>query len=382
MSDKQPAKEKDTVSKAMQNSVVYYDATKWAGVPANNGGNGPSWQWGNELLIGFTMGKFKRAGPMHQRDGPFDSWLARSTDGGETWTAWKPDRYAGQDRTVQDPPGNLDFTQDGFLMRIEGFGYHASSGYHADGIGRCQWFYSENKGITWHGPFGFGDLMLHGAKLHPELQGKEFTARTAYIIDSPHEMSLFLSVRERPETPSIALCESTFLARTTDGGKTFTFVSWVVPWSDPYRAAMPAPVRISQTKIVVAIRRRSKSNNWIDCYESTDNGKSWSFLSKVACTEDANNYNGNPPALIQLQDSRLCCAFGNRSTRQMRVKYSEDEGKSWSTEQILRSDFRSANDRPDLGYPRLFQRLDGKLVTAYFWCTENKPQTHIEATIF
>ena len=379
MSDKQSAKEKDTVSKAMQNSVVYYDATKWAAVPANNGGNGPSWQWGNELLIGFTVGKFKKAKSGHQCDNavPFDSWLARSTDGGETWTAWKPDRYAGQDRTVQDPPGNLDFTQDGFLMRIEGFGYHGNRG--------CQWFYSENKGMTWHGPFGFGDLMLH-----PELKGKEFTGRTAYIIDGPHELYLFLSVRERSETGEtggtgrdrIKLVEKVFLARTTDGGKTFTFVSGVVPWSDPYRAVMPAPVRISQTKIVVAVRRKSESNNWIDCYESTNNGKSWSFLSKVAYTEDANKYNGNPPALIQLQDYRLCCVFGNRSTRQLRVKYSEDEGKSWSTEQILRSDFHSANGYPDLGYPRLFQRLDGKLVTAYFWCTENKPQTHIEATIF
>ncbi|MBA7473942.1 hypothetical protein ES707_09289 [subsurface metagenome] len=373
MSDKKSAEEKDTVSKAIQNSIVYYDPTKWAAVPANNGGNGPSWQWGNELLIGFTVGKFERAKSLHQCDYnvPFDSWLARSTDGGKTWTAWKPERYAGQDRTVQDPPGNLDFTQDGFLMRIEGFGYHGNEG--------CQWFYSENKGMMWRGPFGFGDLMLH-----PELKGKEFTGRTAYVIGGPHELYLFLAVRERsePNPLKVVLREETFLARTTDGGKTFTFISWIVPWSDPYRSVMPAPVRISQTKFVVAVRRKSELNNWIDCYESTNNGKSWSFLSKVAYTEDANKYNGNPPALIQLQDYRLCCVFGNRSTRQLRVKYSEDEGKSWSAEQILRSDFHSASGHPDLGYPRLFQRLDGKLVTAYFWCTENRPQTHIEATIF
>lgn len=30
--------------------VVAYDKTKWCGTPANCGGNGPSWQWGNELL--------------------------------------------------------------------------------------------------------------------------------------------------------------------------------------------------------------------------------------------------------------------------------------------------------------------------------------------
>jgi hypothetical protein len=32
--------------------------------------------------------------------------------------------------------------------------------------------------------------------------------------------------------------------------------------------------------------------------------------------------------------------------------------------------------------PRLWQRTDGKLVTAYFWCTQERPQTHIKYSIF
>ena len=53
---------------------------------------------------------------------------------------------------------------------------------------------------------------------------------------------------------------------------------------------------------------------WIDAYRSTDDGASWSFLSRVG---ETGGWNGNPPALARLRDGRLCCAYGNRSRRQM-----------------------------------------------------------------
>ena len=42
----------------MHSVIVNFDPTAWAAVPANNGGSGPSWQWGDEILIGFTRGTF------------------------------------------------------------------------------------------------------------------------------------------------------------------------------------------------------------------------------------------------------------------------------------------------------------------------------------
>ena len=48
--------------------VVYHDAAKWAAVLANNGGCGPSWQWGDELLVGFTVGEHSGAPGGHQCD--------------------------------------------------------------------------------------------------------------------------------------------------------------------------------------------------------------------------------------------------------------------------------------------------------------------------
>ena len=66
----------------------------------------------------------------------------------------------------------------------------------------------------------------------------------------------------------------------------------------------------------------------------------------------------------------------------MIARFSADAGKTWGPELVLRDGLQSANGSPDLGYPRLFQRPDGKLVAVYFWCTPERPETHIEATIF
>lgn len=303
---------------------------------------------------------------------PHISMLARSKDGGETWQIQKPTGYQGDiGHKMNDAiplPKKIKFTSPGFVMRVEGYGYHGNSGQ--------QWFYSLDKGESWNGPYPFGNLLNH-----PELVGKQFTGRTAYLVNGPYDCFLFLSVRDLKSSSEISTTEKVFLAQTVDGGLSFEFVSWVVPPSDPHRAVMPAPVRVTENKLVTAIRRRGGDACWIDCYHSQDNGKTWSFLSRVSDTGNAKT-NGNPPAMIRLEDGRLCCVFGDRDRRIMLAKYSEDDGKTWGPDQILRDDFKSINGYPDLGYPRLFQRPDEKLVTIYFWCSPARPETHIVATIF
>jgi Neuraminidase (sialidase) len=359
----------------MKQIIVAYDRDKWCAVPANNGGNSPSWQWGNELLIGYTCGQAQFTQGGHQVDyiNPHVSMLARSKDGGETWQNWEPTGYQGDVGFKMDDavplPERIKFTAPGFVMRVEGYGYHGNFGQ--------QWFYSQDKGNSWNGPYTFGNLLNH-----PELTGKQFTGRTAYLINGPYACFLFLSVRDSEAGSGISTTEKVFLAQTIDGGVSFEFISWIVPPSDPHRAAMPAPVRISENKLVTAIRRRGGDICWIDCCYSLDNGQTWSFLSRVGDTGSARLTNGNPPALIRMGDDRLCCVFGDRDRRVMLAKYSEDEGKTWGSDQILYDDFESINGFADLGYPRLFQRPDGKLVTVYFWCSTARPETHIVATIF
>lgn len=359
----------------LRHSIVYYEQNSWAAVPANNGANGPLWQWDDELLIGFTKGVFFPAEKGHQcrYDRPFESWLARSRDGGDTWETWQPHEYAGKQNIKKAAPVDnaVDFAHPDFLMRVEGAGYHGNE--------EARWFASHDRGESWSGPFDFGSLLSH-----PELTGKEFTSRTAYLSGQGAEILMFLTVRDNevPNNLNVIFAEKTFVARATAGGKEFTFVSWALPWSDPYRAAMPAPARISETTLLVAVRRKSREHNWIDCYISEDDGASWRFRSKLGDTEDGNNHNGNPPALIRMEDGRLCGVYGNRSREHMLARFSDDGGLNWSAPYILRDGFRSVNGYPDLGYPRLFQRTDGRLVATYFWCSPERPQTHVASTIF
>jgi putative protein kinase ArgK-like GTPase of G3E family len=62
----------------------------------------------------------------------------------------------------------------------------------------------------------------------------------------------------------------------------------------------------------------------------------------------------------------------------IRAKISSDNGKTWGPEIILRQDGRNW----DLGYSRTIQRPDGKLVTMYYYSTEEDPQQRIIATIW
>ena len=359
----------------MKHVVVAYDKSKWCAVPANNGANGPAWQWGDELLVGFTQGEacFEVAGHQTRNDTPFLSLLARSLDGGETWQVHDPEHYTGDEGAREEhaapAPVGIDFTGPGFVMRVEGHGYHGNSGQH--------WFYSTDKGWSWSGPYTFGSLLDH-----PQLWGRQFTGRTGYLAHGASDCFLFLSARSQGIPGSqVSLTDKVFLAHTGDGGVSFEFISWVVPATDEARAVMPAPARLSPTRMIAAIRRRSDAvaSCWIDCYQSDDNGRSWAYLSRVG---ETGGHNGNPPALVRMLDGRLCCAYGNRDRAVMIARFSEDEGESWEREVILRDDFQPVNGYPDLGYPRLFQRRDGKLVVAYFWCSPERPETHIEATIF
>ncbi len=331
----------------MRHVVVTYDKTKWCAVPANNGGNGPIWQWGNELLVGFTQGEAFFGGNGHQvaDDRPQRSLLARSTDGGETWRVYDPEGYQGDvgfqaDDAVPLARG-VDFTSPGFVMRVEGHGYHGNAGQ--------QWFYSLDKGVSWQGPYTFGALLEH-----PELAGREHTSRTAYIVNGPGDCFVFLSVRGAGiHGHRVSTTDKVFLARTTDGGQSFRFVSWVVPPSDPSRAVMPAPVRLSSSGIIATIRRRNDAfvGCWIDCFHTQDNGNTWAFLSRVG---ETGGHNGNPPAMIRMSDGRLCCVFGNRDRGVIIAEFSTDDGATWGPDLVLRGDFQSINGARDFGYPRLF----------------------------
>jgi len=348
----------------MKHVIVYEDPDGFCGWPANNG----LWNWdGKEVLVGFTLGGFEEK-PGHNIKEPYRSMLARSTDQGDTWKAFQPENFVRQGIQATALTEPLDFTAPGFAMRVVGIGYHGSN------EPRGMFFASNDRGTTWQGPYSFGDLMQHG-----ELAGLSFTSRTDYVVEGPREMLVLMSARKEGG----GMVDRTFCARTTDGGLTFRFVSWMVPPSDPYRAVMPATVRCASGRWVAAVRRReigADRSCWIDAYASTDGGATWQWQVKIG---DTGGHNGNPPALTKLRDGRLCCVFGNRDQAVMLAKYSEDEGRTWRQEVVLRDDFqRDRYDDADMGYPRVFQRADGKLMALYYWATKEHFHHHIAGTIW
>jgi len=339
----------------------------FAGWPANNGS--ANWTWGDELLIGLSYGELEEQEGHNvvRTDGVVPSVLSRSLDGGLTWKMEDPEGYVGDGGEVREPPGGVDFSAPGFAFRV------AASGYLAWKPHRGAWFHSEDRGRTWSGPFGFGDLMDL-----PELAPLEFTSRTDYVVLGPNELLALMSARD----PEKSRSDKVFAARTTDGGASWSFVAWVVPPSDPHRAVMPATARLDATRLVAAIRRRTVEDGpgWIDAYASDDLGESWAFLSRVG---ETGKWNGNPPGLVRLQDGRLFCVYGNRDRRQILGRYSEDGGASWGDELVIRDDFATDSfGDPDLGYPRVTQTGDGHLVATYYWATAEHPYHHIAATIW
>jgi hypothetical protein len=72
--------------------MVYHKPGRFGGWPANHG----IWSWGDEILVGFSAGWYKDLGPERHaidRDKPEEHLLARSRDGGRTWTIEDPGEH-------------------------------------------------------------------------------------------------------------------------------------------------------------------------------------------------------------------------------------------------------------------------------------------------
>lgn len=331
--------------------IVCKEAGRFAGWPANHG----MWSWSDEIVVGFSLGYFKKVESGHAIDGarPNVPRFARSLDGGRTWRVEVPSFLDenGKEREQSDPPGGIDFTHPDFAMTL--CMVSSSRGY-------SRFYYSMDRCRSWHGPYR---LPTYGRKI--------ISARTDYIVNGKHDLMAFItSGKENGREGRV------FLTRTTDGGKTWPLVSWIGPEPEGF-SIMPSSLRLGPRTLLTTLRQKAGRRHWIDAWLSEDDGATWRQYGRPVKSTGA--FVGNPPAMIRLKDGRLALTYGYRSAPfGIRAKISRDQGKTWGKEIILRNDAGCG----DLGYPRTIQRADGLIVTVYYFNDDKYSERYVAATIW
>jgi predicted neuraminidase len=336
-----------------KNVPVYREAGRFGGWPANHG----IWSWGDEILVGFSAAWYQKQNPeVHQydRSKPEQPRLARSLDGGRTWSIESPESLLPPEqggKAVTDLTEPMDFSAPGFIMTLRFTDVNA---------GASRLFYSADRGHSWRGPFAF-----------PQFGFKGVAARTDYIILGRSEAIVFLTAAKtngREGRP--------FAARTRDGGLNWEFLSWIGEEPAGF-AIMPSALRLGENEFLVSIRCKDGQRDWIDLYHSADGARSWTWRSRIA--ETASGKSGNPPSMVRLADGRIVVTYGRRALPfGIASRISSDQGKTWGEEVFLRDDGAAW----DLGYPRTVVRPDGTIVTVYYFAAAADRERTIEATLW
>jgi hypothetical protein len=332
-----------------ENITVFSEPGRYGGWPANHG----LWQWGDEIVAGFEVAWYKHPVNDHavDRSKPFENWQARSLDGGKTWKAENglPFGTVGKEPAPHPLKAPLDFTAPDFALMFRFGGLHLGP----------SWFYVTNDRCrTWQGPYAF---TVEGI-------GKICT-RTDLVVLGPRDCLMFGSAAKSDDKEGRVFC-----ARTTDGGLTWKLVSLIGPEPQAGYAIMPSTVRLPTGELITAYRQGGAKLNSVAVWRSDDLGRAWTYLG-----EATGDIGSNPPALVRLPDGRLCLSYGyRRKPFGVRARVSEDAGRTWGPEMILRDDGLTG----DLGYPRSVVRPDGKVLTVYYFNGPRDEDRPIQATLF
>ena len=350
--------------------VIYYQDSEFAGWPFNHG----FWAFpDDELLIGFSRGPCNYASSYDMGHAVVDARggeyvMLRSLTGGKTWPS-STLQSLGSRQDIERPlytdstsiPA-MDWSSPDFCMTA-GFGIPPQK--HQE-IGYIQ--LSDNRGQTWTNPLLIPSFDFSWVQVKPD-----------YLVRPDGLILLFVTVGlESGERGHRFVA----IYGSPDQGQSWNYLAPIIatsPDSHFVNRYYASPVLLSDGRILVALRCQIDARNaWPEIFESSDGGRSWQFLSRPSDW-------GGPSHLTLLDDGRLLIVYGYRvKPYGIRARVSEDQGKTWGAEIILRDDAGSW----DLGYPRTVKLSGGKVMVAYYHnlASDSIQQSggvrHIAGTIF
>lgn len=334
--------------------VVAREAGKFLGWPANHG---PLRVWGDELLVAFLAAEHvvdDTNRHTYDRTKPMNVWLARSLDGGRHWTVEKPDALHGHKNlrasAVEPPHGGIDGANPDCVVHC---------GYEDEAAGRTWFQVSPDRGHTWGARQALPDFGLTAVN-----------GRTDYVLEGP-DAALFLFVTPSAHEPREG---RVFAGRTRDGGRTWTRLGWVgSDFTDGF-SIQPATLRLGPQSYVTATRWQRTGGSGVEIHRSDDGGTTWRTLGNAAETGPRST----AADLIGLRDGRLALVYAQRHQGRIAARISADQGRSWSGEITI----RDGGTNWDIGYPRLAQRSDGRLVAVYYWNDGAAEDRYLAATLW
>jgi hypothetical protein len=219
-------------------------------------------------------------------------------------------------------------------------------------------------------------------------RGHSWSPEFPLMMEGLHSLSGINSSVVRPDgTVLIFLTEVTeavfdrhpLVYALPPGGTDFRFLSFVTPKKDPFGTAdgeysgtprfgghrwfYPRGYLLDSGRILCVTRgqRDPRGDMWVELFYSDDGGETWGFLSRV-------NDFGAPGSLVVKRDGRYVMVYGYRLMPSgMRCRVSENQGRTWGPELIIRDDGGSW----DLGYGDAWEMPDGKIGVIYYLNSKN-----------
>ncbi len=311
-----------------------------------------------QLIVAYSGGREDHVCPFGRVE------IIRSSDNGESWS-W-PEIV--MDSPIDDRDAGLCETADGTLLltTFTSLAFQEtrkrSASWPADKIAR--WDAVNRRASNADFESLLGTWMLRSTD-----GGLSWSKPYRVPLNSPHGPSVIANGRllyagkQLWETgKKVGVCES------TDDGKSWKWLSDIPtrPGDTAVEYHELHQVQAAEGKLIVHIRNHSAQNHreTLQC-ESRDRGKSWSVPKTIGVW-------GLPSHLLRLRDGGLLMSYGyRRAPFGNQARISRDGGSTWSEPVTISEDGIGG----DLGYPSTVELADGKLLTVWYELRKDSPRS-------